>query len=113
MQPAGGSSHRRGVPPPVRGRYNVEGCHDRRWLLRRPITSRHSNHLATLTYLPLTTLRMALAPAPSRTSSIVISPATPGKFLSPLRHSRILSRSESRSAGLLEMPAFSKQYLYE
>jgi hypothetical protein len=46
---------------------------------------------AMLTYLPLTTYRIALEPAPSRTSFMVISPATPGKPLSVLRHSRISS----------------------
>src|SRR5262249_966363 len=68
-------------------------------------------YLATFTYWPLTTLRMALAPAPSRTSFMVISPATPGKPFRPPRHSRILSRSDSRSAGLLVTPDFSMQYL--
>ena len=52
-------------------------------------------------------------PVPSRTASMVIGPATPGKSFSVPRHSRILSRSLSRSADLLVMPAFSKQYLNE
>src|SRR5262245_58563355 len=73
--------------------------------------ARRRDYFATFTYLPLTTLRIALAPAPSRTSLKVISPATPGKFFIPLRHSRILSRSESRSAGALVTPAFSMQDL--
>src|SRR5215831_10497602 len=68
-------------------------------------------HLATLTYLPSTTLRIALEPAPSRFSSMVISPATPGKFLRPARQPRILSRSASRSLGLLVTPDASMQCL--
>src|SRR4029079_12960345 len=53
-------------------------------------------YLAMLTYFPLTTLRIAVMPVPSRTSSMVIGPATPGKSLSVPRHWRILSRSLSR-----------------
>src|SRR5438477_336315 len=59
----------------------------------------------------LPTCRMALEPAPSRFSSMVISPATPGKFLSPARQPRILSRSASRSLGLLVTPDVSMQCL--
>src|SRR5262249_46028563 len=82
---------------------------------RAPRRTRHDRpprgYLATFTYWPLTTLRMALAPAPSRTSFMVISPATPGKPFRPARQPRILSRSDSRSAELLVTPDFSMQYL--
>src|ERR1044072_8400054 len=80
---------------------------------RRSARATASAHLAMLMYFPLTTFRIAVMPVPSRTSSMVIGPATPGKSLRVPRHWRILSRSLSRSSGLLVMPAFSKQYLNE
>jgi 2-furoyl-CoA dehydrogenase large subunit len=43
-------------------------------------------YLAMLTYFPLTTMRIAVMPVPSRTASMVIGPATPGKSLSVPRH---------------------------
>ena len=43
----------------------------------RPRPRRRAGYFFTLTYLPPATLRMALAPEPSPTSFIVVSPETP------------------------------------
>src|SRR5262245_4386792 len=84
---------------------------DPRHIKERACQRPRAAHLATLTYLPSTTLRMALEPAPSLFSSIGSSPATPGKFLRLARQPRILSRSASRSPELLVTPDASMQCL--
>ncbi len=45
-----------------------------------PVSLPSIDYFATLTYLPLTTLRIAVLPVPSRTSCMVISRATPGNI---------------------------------